>query len=91
MDDGEPSILTGTGQLWHAGVQVAEVRYELSQSTDPSDPVSIRGRVFGIPDEQVVALFGRRVTLRSESGETADCFFADSKGGIVLTTHGWHR
>jgi hypothetical protein len=52
MDDGGSSTFKGVGQLWHAGEQLAQVRYELSQSKDPMDPVSITGKIFGVPEER---------------------------------------
>jgi hypothetical protein len=88
MDDGGSSTLKGAGQLWHACEHLAEVRYELSQSTDPMDPVSITDKIFGVPEEKVLALLGQRLTLRLEDGEAADCFFTDSEGRIVLTVNG---
>jgi len=50
--------LTGAGQLWHGDQLLADVRYELSQSTDPEDPISIRGRAFGVPEEQIRTPYG---------------------------------
>jgi hypothetical protein len=88
VDDGRLDILTGVGQLWHGDQFVADVRYDLRQSTDPEDPVSIRGQVFGIAEEQIRRLFGRRLTLHLNSGEAGNCFFANATGEIIFTTHG---
>jgi len=84
----ECKTLRGAGQLWHGDELVAEVEYELRQSADPQDPVSIRGRVFDFTEEQIRALYGRRLTLRLKSGEAGSCFFADATGEIIFTAHG---
>lgn len=88
MNGGGWNILAGAGQLWHGEQMLAEVQYELRQSTDPGDSVSIRGRVFGVTEEQTRALFGRRLTLRLKGGEAGNCFFADATGEIIFTVHG---
>ena len=90
MNDDGSDILSGVGQLWHGDQLVADVRYELRQSTDADDPVSIRGCVFDIPEDQIRRLFGRRLTLRLDSGETGNCFFASATGEIIFTAHGLH-
>ena len=88
MNRTEGSFLAGAGQLWHGDELVAGITYELRQSTDPSDSVTIRGRVFGLSEDQIRALFGKRLTLCLTNGESGDCFLADVAGSIILTAHG---
>jgi hypothetical protein len=83
------NMLTGVGHLWHRGEYIAEVCYELSQTEDPLDPVSIYGNLFGISEKEVQSLFGQRLTLKLEDGEAADCFFANSAGRIVVAGNGF--
>jgi hypothetical protein len=90
MDDGVLSALRGTCQLWHGREQLATVEYELSQSISAADPVAIRGRLSGLPQEQALGLFGQRLTLQFEDGQKADCFLADLTGRIALTVNGLH-
>jgi hypothetical protein len=90
MDDGGQNILRGAGQLWYGEQLLADVQYELRQSTDPKDPISIRGRVSNVPEDRIRALFGKRLTLCMQGGETGTCFFADASGEIILTVHGFH-
>lgn len=90
MHDGDLSVLRGTCLLWHDSEQLATVGYELTQSCSAMDPVTITGRLLGLPQEQVLALFGRRLTLQFEDGLKADCFLADLTGRIALTVNGLH-
>ena len=84
------SEVRGTCLLWHDREQLGAVEYELSLSCSADEPVTITGRLIGLPEELVLALFGHRLTLRFEGGEQADCFLADSTGRIALTVNGLH-
>lgn len=80
----------GTCLLWHDGEQVGAVGYELHLSCNADEPVTITGQLIGLPEEQIVSLFGQRLTMRFEGGEEADCFLADATGRIALTVNGLH-
>jgi hypothetical protein len=90
MDDGGLNVLRGTCLLWHDRQQLATVGYELAQTGSALDPVSITGRLIGLPQEQALTLFGLRLTLLFEDGQRADCFLADLTGRIALTANGLH-
>ena len=90
MDEGRGSVLRGTCLVWHDHQHLATVACELAQTGSAMDPVSITGRLIGLPQEQALALFGLRLTLVFEDGQRADCFLADSTGRIALSANGLH-
>lgn len=89
MGDGVDRV-RGTCLLWHGEEQLGAVEYELSLSCGAEEPVTIAGKLIGLPEETILSLFGRRLTLRLEGGEEADCFLADATGRIALTVNGLH-
>jgi hypothetical protein len=84
------SEVRGTCLLWHDREQLGAVEYELSLSCSADEPVTITGRLIGLPEDLALSLFGQRLTMRFEGGEEADCFLADATGRIALTVNGLH-